>query len=274
MRVSDLHNDFFSEGLDFAVIKKDTEKYAKKVVFALYKGNRTLDDIFKNADKVKSLGGNNYRTAFEDIDYIDDENYGRFLSYNPVYMTLTWNFENSLAGGALSGGALKDKGRRMIKRLSGDRIFIDTAHLSEESFFLAAELTDYMINSHTCFKSVCDNPRNITDEQIKIIIEKNGVIGITFVSTFLNGSTKAAADDVVAHIDYFLQKFGGDNLAIGTDFFGTENLPEGIINYKSTLQLVEKLQKKGYNNRVIEKLFFKNADKIFTGERDVGHKRL
>ena len=63
------------------------------------------------------------------------------------------------------------------------------------------------------------------DYQLKMIVESGGIVGLCLVSEFLNGTKRSSVKDVVSHIDYFACKFGIDNLAIGTDFYGTKQLP-------------------------------------------------
>ena len=64
--------------------------------------------------------------------------------------------------------------------------------------------------------------------------------------------------DIVS-CDYYCQKFPIDNLCLGTDFFGTDFLPDGIHeNYASLEILREELEKRGYKEKDVEKIFYKN----------------
>ena len=104
--------------------------------------------------------------------------------------------------------------------------------------------------------------RNISSETIKEIIIRNGIIGLTLVGYFLCEKT-ATIDSVIKHIEYFLQKFGDDNLCIGTDFNGTDYLPINLSTYKDLKNLKNKLLKLGYGFKTIDKIFNKNATKYF-----------
>ena len=101
----------------------------------------------------------------------------------------------------------------------------------------------------------------MTKEQIAYIIEKNGIIGITFVSEFLS-CRKAKVDDIVRHIDYFVQRFGVNNLAIGTDFFGTTPV-NGILNYSNFSKIFDRLISLGYSQENIDRISYKNAQEFF-----------
>ena len=71
--------------------------------------------------------------------------------------------------------------------------------------------------------------------------------------------------DVYAHIDYFIKNFGDDNIGVGTDFFGTENLPAGLETYADFENFRVFLCEKGLSNHTIDKLFFKNAERFVNG---------
>jgi membrane dipeptidase len=261
MYICDLHNDFFTNEKAYSEIKNDIDVNCRKVICAVYKGKRSYNEVISAVKKInKNNNGNLLLTAFEDIDYLNEENIDEILSFKPIYLTLTWNYENSFGYGCYNNKHLKQKAFKFIKKFNKENICIDTAHLSKKGFFDVAEKADTIINSHTCFNAVNKHKRNIDDEQIKIIIQKKGIIGVTFVTDFLTKNKYSYSEDIVKHISYFVDNFGDKNLCIGSDFFGTDKLPKDIFNYKTTLILVEKLFKMGYNYRTIEKIFYKNFE--------------
>ena len=97
-----------------------------------------------------------------------------------------------------------------------------------------------------------------------MIVESGGLVGLCLVSTFLNGRNKCTIDEIVCHIDYFACKYGIDNLAIGTDFYGTKHLPRGANTYKSLTQKLScELLKLGFTEKSINKIFYENAELFF-----------
>ena len=74
---------------------------------------------------------------------------------------------------------------------------------------------------------------------------------------------KTSIEDVAIQIAYFLKKYGAKNLAIGSDFFGSTNLPEGLASYTDFAMLKLKLKKLGIKNRTINKIFYKNMDHFY-----------
>ena len=85
----------------------------------------------------------------------------------------------------------------------------------------------------------------------------------------------AGAEDVVRHVDWYVQKYGAAGIGFGTDFYGTQDLPRGIRNYKNLFVLVEKFLKIGYNEEVIEQIFYHNLTNFLFGSKtNDGHEHL
>ena len=154
---------------------------------------------------------------------------------------------------------MKPEGKRLISLLNEKNIAVDTAHISKGGFKDIADNAKIIVNSHTCFCGVYRHKRNIDDEQIKEIVERGGVIGVTFVGYFMTGDKKCDLSDLIKQIDYFCQKFGSDNLAVGSDFYGTDFLPDGLDDYSGYDKVKEYLSVNlGYKNSDIDKILYKN----------------
>ncbi len=260
MKVFDLHNDVLTEVKNY---KSEIESYPKnfKIVTAVYRGGRSFQEVKKlllNYSKIKTK---NTFIAFEDIGYVDLD-FNILLSYKPLYVSLTHNEENVLGYGVNCSLNLKQKGVDIVKILNENNVVLDVAHLSEKSTYSAINLANRVICSHTAFNGVYLHKRNLSDEAIRDIISKNGIIGLTFVGYFLSNE-KADLYSVIKHIDYFLEKFGDNNLSIGSDFNGTDYLPVNLKNYDGFYLLKELLLKNGYSNETVDKIFYKNAERYF-----------
>jgi len=251
--IFDLHNDM--------AISKNSEFIKdfvgdNTVALAIFSTHLEEENAFCFAKMASKIS----KVAFEDISFTD--NITRIFEFNPLYLSLTWNYDNRFAGGAMEEGELTLKGIETIKKINDNGFILDTAHLNRKSFFKAVSIADRVICSHTCFDGVNQHRRNLTDEQIKTIIEKDGIIGLTFVDDFLTAKNYANINDIYRHIDYFAQKFGVENLAIGSDFFGTDFLDD-INTYSHFNKLQELLINHGYNNNDVERIFFLNAKNYF-----------
>ncbi len=250
MKIFDLHNDALTgNGLS----KSDD------VIYAIWTTKLTCNNVYEivKANKGKML-------AIEDCGIFADEIELLLSSHDFMYVGLTWNESNALAGGAHSLTGLSAKGRQVIKLLNEKHITIDTAHLNEASFYDVMEYANKIICSHTCFYNVKKHIRNLTSDQISAIINKNGIIGLCLVNDFLGGNT---VESVLRHIDWFLEHYGDDNLAIGTDFYGTASLPDGLNNYKSFDNLALAMIRRGYSDATIHKVFYENAASYFFGHK-------
>lgn len=261
--IADFHNDYLTSENNLSVLRGYSND-KNIIVGAIFKGNKDyvyakklLNDFLKNKT-------DNLYFAFEDFSYEEDLlnlSHG-LLNFNPVYVGLTWNGENSLAYGVGSHGKVKRRGVCVIEQLRKRKIPLDVAHLSEESFYDALNYTDDIVCSHTCFYDLNPHPRNLKLRQIKEIVLRNGLIGLTFYRPFLTDKPYADLTDVVKHIDYFVQKFGYTNLAIGTDFYGCSDFPEGFSDYTFEAPLYEALVKLGYSENAIRGVFYDNLSRF------------
>ncbi len=257
----DLHNDLITyKNLTANEKREEIKKDLGDGAFVCYAlflhgKNKEYLNTFSWAKEYKYL-------SIEDVGGLED--FSDILSFSPRYITLTWNEENRYGGGAFSDADLKDEGRAMIKSANIENIAIDLSHLNRKTFYSAIDIAERVLVSHTCCDKLRRHKRNLTDDQIRKVIEKNGVVGLTFVSDFISANSKASVDDIVAHIDYFCSKFSFRNLAIGTDFFGTDNGVDGINGYLDFYKIINKLERIGYSSGVIEDIMTKNAERFLS----------
>lgn len=227
LKLIDLHNDWLTSG-ESSKNYNLAEKSGYKSIYALFKGERTLNEIKEIYSRAVSFGVHNF--AFEDACYDEREEFDLFLAeVIPLYASLCWNFENDFAHGCKTQGGLKNDGRKFINRLNSLNIPLDLAHSNKQTFYEAADAAEQVLCSHTAFSSCARSVRNIDDEQIKYIIERNGIIGLCFVGYFLETdpdmrTIKDLESAFFGAIDRYLQKFGTAGLAIGSDFFGSDLL--------------------------------------------------
>lgn len=269
-RIFDLHNDYFLKlKTDNKKSKYVTKGENQNIISAIWTSDLNTRESFFEIEEARNFV-NKHEHLFlgvEDLHFLSKNNLEKFLEYRPIYAGLTWNRSNCLAGGAHESGKLTAFGKQTVKSLENNNIKVDTAHLNEESFMDIAKTTEKpLFCSHTAVYGVQPNQRNLKDYQIKMIIDSGGLLGLCLVSDFLNGTNYSKISDVVAHIDYIACKFGIDNLALGTDFYGTSHLPRSVKNYSDlTDKLSLALTKLGYTEKAINKIFFENANKFLLG---------
>lgn len=275
MRIFDLHSDILgaiSKRRLHKTLYNETRKGLNGLVFAAFSTGKAPVDVFAMANKFYDekacfeRSGNSFdlRLSYEDLGFVNSTNIHSVLLTRPCMCSLTWNFDNKLAGGSYGHSGLTEFGEKVVKILESEKILIDTAHLNEKSFMdIAIASHGPIVCSHTAFGSVNEHPRNLKDYQIRIILESGGIVGLSLVSYFLSSSRKVGQEDFLRHILYFVDTFGTtDGLAVGTDFFGTKHLPKGIKRYDDFNDICQKLRERGFLDEDIDKIFFLNATKL------------
>ena len=259
-RMADFHNDFLTSGkADLQIVSGNTSC----AVCAVFRGVRTFAEIARIVDTFSKDRPETLFLGLEDIGYADESNIDEICSWNPVCASLTWNGENELACGCAADGGLTGRGKAIVRRLAEKNVLLDCAHLNKESFCEILDLGVLPVDSHTCMNAVWRHPRNLDDWQVKEIIARGGLVGITFVEKFL-GQGRTTAEDVFRHMDYAVQKFGVNHFCFGTDFFGADRFPRGLENYKGEELLRGCFARHGYPKDAINKLFEKNLQNLLS----------
>ena len=171
-------------------------------------------------------------------------------------LTLTWNGENRIAGGSKTDKGLTDFGKRVIREMNGLKMLCDLSHLNEKSFYSAVELADYPLATHSNCKAVFDCPRNLSDNQLKLIAQKGGIVGLCLYPKFLGGEV---FDRLYRNIYHLLELGMENNIAIGSDFDGADMAAE-LCDISKIPLLRAKLHEKGLSETVLDKIFYKNAE--------------
>lgn len=194
------------------------------------------------------------------------ENVKRFAELGVRIMTLTWNDKNEIGSGALSNDkcGLTDFGKLAVAEMEKYGIVVDVSHASDELFYDVVNHTNKpFIATHSNSRTITQNPRNLTDEQIKIIIQRGGIIGLNLHNAFLNNNPdKACMEDVLRHCEHILSLGCENFLCFGTDFDGCD-LPNDIVGSDSIGGIYELFLKNNYNESILKKIFYENAYKFF-----------
>ncbi len=136
---------------------------------------------------------------------------------------LTGNGRNRLGDGMAqerTRGRLTNYGINVIKECDRLGMLLDTAQLNSYGFDdLMQNTSRIVIDSHTAAKAVYDHPRNISDERIKAIAQRGGVIGISFRSSMICGDKDApTTEDLFRHIDHIAGMCGAEHIALAPDY--------------------------------------------------------
>lgn len=142
-----------------------------------------------------------------------------FAARGVKVIQLTYNPANQLGGGSMAAEniGLTAFGREVVDRLNSRRVMVDLSHSGRQTCLDAARYSKQPVSiNHTGCRALVNLPRNKTDEELRLVAERGGFVGIYFMP-FLNLSGHAGAADVVAHIERALNVCGEDHVGIGTD---------------------------------------------------------
>ncbi len=185
------------------------------------------------------------------------------------------------AYGTDSDGTIGDKGKILLRTMDELDMVLDVTHLSDTSFWEAIDVFRGPIwASHNNCRKLVNHNRQFTDEQIRIIVERNGVIGVALdawmiVPEWQRGvshpqHTPVTLSHVIDHLDHICQIAGNaDHVAIGSDLdggFGTEQCPSDIKTIADLQKFIELLNLRGYTPYEVKGILHGNWIKKF---RDV-----
>lgn len=158
---------------------------------------------------------------------------------------LTWNNANLAADGAGEprGGGLTLFGKEIVRLCNEWNVLTDVSHLSARGFWDVMELANYPIASHSNAKTLCNHPRNLSDEQAKAMFAKGGLIHVVYNPPFITETGKATIDDLIKHIDHFCSLGGVKQIGLGSDFDGISHKVKGLEHAGMAQNLILKLLK-------------------------------
>ncbi|MCK8060600.1 MULTISPECIES: dipeptidase [unclassified Fusibacter] len=182
-------------------------------------------------------------------------------------ITLTWNYENEIGYPSSkfihSDKGLKKFGKEVVEAMNEYGMIIDVSHLSDQGTKEVCKLSKQpIIASHSNSRALTHHERNLTDELIRDIANTGGLVGLNFYPQFVTGTDHMELKALVRHADHIRNQGGIDTLAIGSDFDGIG----GNLDIKDASQmykLADELKKSGFSRNEIEKVFHKNALRVF-----------
>lgn len=193
----------------------------------------------------------------------DPANVDRLYARGVRMMSLTWNTSNDLADGALeeAHGGLTPLGRAVLLRMQARGMVVDVSHLSARSFWdVLAATRGPLIATHSNAAALTPHRRNLSDDQLRAIAARGGVVGVNFYPTFTGGAT---LERVLAHIDYLVKVMGVDHVALGSDFDGFTQTVAGLEDASRLPNLTAGLLARGYRPAEVRKILGGNALRVF-----------
>jgi membrane dipeptidase len=168
------------------------------------------------------------------------------------------------AGGTGAPGPLTPEGVRLVAELDRFGIIHDASHLAEESFWqLLDESGGPVMASHSNCRAIVPTDRQLSDDMIRAIVARGGVIGINFFDKFLippgeYGKRRAALSDVVRHVQHVCDLAGdAAYVGIGTDMdggLGREQIPQEIATSADLPRVADALVAAGFGDEDVRRI--------------------
>ena len=281
----DLHK--MTEGRQDAVIMaaylpqpKMGETFSSKVAFDVQTPMEYADFIFDKLEAIVRSNRKHISIARTPADLFEDKrkdrksimfaiengialnhdvvNVQHFAQRGVVYITLCHNGDNDLcdsAKGCDTNNGVSKFGEKVIREMNKQGIMVDLSHASEKSFYDALEISRTpIVCSHSSCRALCDVPRNLTDDQLRALAKKGGVIQITLYPGFLKKEGEATIRDAIEHLNHAVRLIGVDHVGLGTDFDGDGGV-RGLANSSELINFTLALLKNKYGERDIQKIW-------------------
>jgi len=220
-----------------------------------------------------------------------------FYELGARYMSLTHSktipWADSGTDEELHGG-LTEFGKEVVREMNRLGMLIDLSHTSVDVMRQAIDLSEApVIFSHSSARALCDTPRNVPDEILRMLKKDGGVVMVTFVPSYISGELRAwlerrqeirseavqlfdseqeavsgalrewqaenprprvTVEDVADHIDHIRDTAGIDHIGLGSDYDGVPSFPEGLEDVSTYPVLIAELLARGYSDEDVKKV--------------------
>lgn len=187
-----------------------------------------------------------------------------------LYIGITHHLENRFGGGNNATAGLKDDGKVLIDYIADRKIAIDLAHTSDQ---LAYDIFNYtaqrnysipILASHSNYRSIYKNNRNLPDELAKELISRKGLIGLNFIKDYVDLEHPERLYD---HIQYGLDLGAEDHMAYGADYFYWKDHPDTSRHpfffpehsNASAFPAINREIEERFSSELVEKISHRNA---------------
>ncbi len=201
----------------------------------------------------------------------DINNVKHFANRGIVYITLCHNGDNDIcdsARGSNTHNGVSAWGEKVIKEMNAQGVMVDLSHAAEKSFYDALDISATpIVCSHSNCKSLCDHPRNLTDDQLRKLAQKGGVAQITLYHGFVCKDGEATILDAMKHLEHAISIMGIDHVGLGTDFDGDGGI-RGLANSSELMNFTIELMHRRYSIEDMEKIWGGNWLRVMKQVQD------
>lgn len=238
-----------------------------------------------------------------------------FYDLGARYMTITHSRTldwADAAGDDPRHGGLSGFGEEVVREMNRLGMLVDLSHVTPETMEDAIRVSEAPVMfSHSNARAVSGHPRNVPDEILQIIPEKDGLVMVTFVESFTseelrvyyaersgyrakieslyggqpdvisekmdewteeNEMPQSTLEQVADHIDHIRDQIGVDHIGIGGDYDGITSLPTGLEDVSTYPALFAELLSRGYSEEDLEKIAGLNMLRVMRGAEEVSQR--
>jgi len=267
----------------------DDESHAKAFAYCDDMIDQILADIHKNsawcglakthedAIQLKAQGKKAFFLGIENGYGIgnDVRNVEHYARRGVIYITLSHMYDNGICNtsshSADTTKGLTPFGREVVKEMNRCGILVDVSHTSSGTFWDCIELsTAPIICSHSGAKAVFPHDRNITDDQLRALAAKDGLVMVYIVPDYMNlQKADATIDDFMEHLQHCIQIAGIDHVGISCDFDGGGG-GWGLNGDNDAINITVRLLEAGFSNEDIAKIWSGNFFRVLNAAQRIG----
>ncbi|XP_059849020.1 dipeptidase 1 [Hypanus sabinus] len=195
-----------------------------------------------------------------------------FYQLGVRYMTLTHSCNTPWADNWLvdtgkdpaESNGLSDFGKKIIGEMNQLGMIIDLAHTSVKTMNDVLEISKApVIFSHSSAYAVCKHRRNVPDDVLKKVREKNGIVMVNFYNDYVTCKSTATLSDVADHFDHIKKVAGYKAVGFGGDYDGVTRVPEGLDNVSYYPDLVAELLRRNWTDTEVKAALGENFLRVF-----------
>lgn len=178
------------------------------------------------------------------------------------YVTLTHSEDNQICDsctGKGKWGGLSPFGREFVKEMNRLGVLVDVAHCADSTIREVLEVSEKpVVYTHGCCRALHGHPRNLSDELLKGIASRGGVVGMSIYPDFLSSVKDPGVGKVVDHIEHAIDVCGIDHVGLGTDYDGIDYTASGLEDISKFRRILDVLHGRGYTQKEVDKVAGEN----------------
>lgn len=183
----------------------------------------------------------------------------RYRERGVAYITLTHFVDNGIAAASLQPFHLVDGltpfGREVVREMNRQRVLVDCSHCTDRAFREVAALSQSpLIATHNGIRAIAGIPRNISDEQIRLVADSGGVVGVIAWPYYLRKHLRAPIEAMGESIEHVASVAGIDHVAIGSDLDGYIWTCRGLEDIAAYPRLTAELVRRGFSGEEVKKV--------------------